>query len=347
MSHHFDTAIAREDPRLNLLDFYLFRGQPGTTVMAMTVNPDAGTKAPDTFHQEGLYAFRFDVNDDAREDVTFKIRFGAVGQAGGEGPDGRRGQTLQVHRAAGRDAAKGTQGEVIASGTTGQVVAGGAGVRIFAGLAPDLFAANLTGNVAYRAALAAGTFAPQVFDGGANYFQNRNVTAIVIQVPALLIGAAAAAVRAWATVSLCGHAPEVQVSRWGLPLMTHIFITDPAEKDDYNRSGPAADVPRFAPIVADAVARVTQLAGTAGDPAAYAQRVVQRLFPATLPYVLDSAASFGFAGFNGRALTDNVENVMLSLQANTPIDQSAAVPRTNIRDEFPYFGAPHADPIAD
>jgi hypothetical protein len=29
MSHHFDTAIAREDPRLNLLDFYLFRGQPG------------------------------------------------------------------------------------------------------------------------------------------------------------------------------------------------------------------------------------------------------------------------------------------------------------------------------
>ena len=23
MSHHFDTAIAREDPRLNLLDFYL------------------------------------------------------------------------------------------------------------------------------------------------------------------------------------------------------------------------------------------------------------------------------------------------------------------------------------
>jgi hypothetical protein len=56
MSHHFDTAIAREDPRLNLLDFYLFRGQPGTTVMAMTVNPNAGTKAPDTFHEEGLYA---------------------------------------------------------------------------------------------------------------------------------------------------------------------------------------------------------------------------------------------------------------------------------------------------
>jgi hypothetical protein len=149
------------------------------------------------------------------------------------------------------------------------------------------------------------------------------------------------------TVSLCGHAPEVQVSRWGLPLMTHIFITDPAVQDDYNRSLPAADVTRFSQIVADALARVTQLAGSTDDPAAYAQRVVERLFPTTLPYVLDSAASFGFAGFNGRAMTDNVENVMLSLQANSPIDQGAAVDRTNILDEFPYFGAPHANPIVD
>jgi hypothetical protein len=347
MYHHFDTVIAREDPRLNLLDFYLFRGQPGAAVMAMTVNPNAAATAPDTFHEEGLYAFRFDVNDDAYEDVTFKIRFGAAGHGEGEGPAGRHGQTVEVRRAAGRDAGQGTGGEVIASGMTGGIVAGDAGVRIFAGLAPDLFAANRAGIDAYRAALGAGKFAPEVFRDGADYFQNRNVTAIVMQVPARWIGEAAAAVRGWVTVSLCGHAPEVQVSRWGLPLITHAFITDPAVKEDYNRSRPAADVPRFARVVADAVARVTQLAGTADDPAAYAQRVVQRLFPTTLPYVLDSAASFGFAGFNGRALTDNVENVMLSLQANTPVDQGAAVARTNILGEFPYFGAPHADPVVD
>jgi hypothetical protein len=236
MSHHFDTAIAREDPRLNLLDFYLFRSQPGTTVMAMTVNPNAGTKAPDTFHEEGLYAFRFDVNDDAHEEVTFKIRFGEVGHAEGEGPEGRHVQTLEVRRATGRDAAEGTEGEVIASGATGRIVAGDAGVRIFAGLAPDLFAANRAGAAAFREALAAGKFAPDSFHDGANYFQNRNVMAIVIEVPTQWIGDPAATVRAWVTVSLCGHAPEVQVSRWGLPLMTHIFITDPAAKDDYNRS---------------------------------------------------------------------------------------------------------------
>ena len=133
MSHHFDTAIAREDPRLNLCDFYLFRGRAGSTVMAMTVNPNAGTKAPDTFHEEGLYAFRFDVNDDADEELTFKIRFGQVGHAEGEAPEGRHVQTLELVRATGRDAA--TEGEVIASGTTGRIVPGDAGVRIFAGLA--------------------------------------------------------------------------------------------------------------------------------------------------------------------------------------------------------------------
>ena len=76
MSHHFDTKLAREDPSLNLCDFYLFDSPSGKTVMAMTVDPDVGLSAPDTLHPEGLYAFRFDLNGDAREEVTFKFRFG-------------------------------------------------------------------------------------------------------------------------------------------------------------------------------------------------------------------------------------------------------------------------------
>jgi hypothetical protein len=347
MSHHFDTALAREDPRLNILDLYLFRGRAGTTVMAMTVNPNAGTRAPDTFHEEGLYAFRFDVNDDAHEDVTFKIRFGEVGHVKGEGSDDRHVQTVEVRRAAGRDAAQGAGGELIASGTTGRIVDGDEGVRLFTGVAPDLFAANKAGTVAFRAELAEGRFAPKVFQEGANYYQNRNVTAIVLEVPTQSIGDPAASVRAWVTVSLYGHAPETQVSRWGLPVITHVFITDPEVKEEYNRSSPSADVSRFSPIVAKALEHVIQLAESTDDPVAYAQRVVERLFPSTLPYVLDSPASFGFAGFNGRAMTDNVLNVMLSLQTNTSIDQGVTVARANILDEFPYFGAPHADPVVD
>ena len=85
MSHHFDTPTAREDPRINVCDFYLFGGRSGFTVMAMTVNPDAGRSAPDTFRDEGLYAFSFDLNGDAREELSFKVRFGAVLRRGGSG----------------------------------------------------------------------------------------------------------------------------------------------------------------------------------------------------------------------------------------------------------------------
>src|ERR1700747_571815 len=77
MSHHFDTPTAKEDPRLNICDFYLLRVHLGTTVMALTVNPNPGVGAPDTLRDEGLYAFRFDTDRDLREDVTFKVQFGA------------------------------------------------------------------------------------------------------------------------------------------------------------------------------------------------------------------------------------------------------------------------------
>jgi hypothetical protein len=44
----------------------------------MTLNPNAGQSAPDTFRDEGLYAFRFDLDRDAREELSFKERFGAA-----------------------------------------------------------------------------------------------------------------------------------------------------------------------------------------------------------------------------------------------------------------------------
>jgi hypothetical protein len=78
VSHHFDTPTAREDPRLNLCDFYLFAGAPGTTVMAMTVNAAATIDGPPPFRDEALYVFRFDTDGDHREDISFKVRFGEL-----------------------------------------------------------------------------------------------------------------------------------------------------------------------------------------------------------------------------------------------------------------------------
>jgi Domain of unknown function (DUF4331) len=292
MSHHFDTPTAREDPRINVCDFYLFEGAPGATVMAMTVNPDAGLSAPDSFRDEGLYAFRFDLNDDAREELTFKLRFGAVEH--GAQDEHLHVQSVEVRRSAGAFAMRGLDGDIVATGQTGETIDAASGVRVFAGLAPDLFAGDGAALARFRnAAFQDNRFDPDAFLNHKNLFERRNVSAIVLEVPTPMIGEGR--VRSWATASLLGHAPEVQVSRWGLPLITHVFMSDQDMHEAYNRASPASDLAQFADQIGKVAAMLTRLAGSAADPQEYAKRLIERLCPTTLPYELGTAASFDFA----------------------------------------------------
>lgn len=337
MSHHFDTPTAREDPKINVCDFYLFEGSKGHTVMAMTVNPDAGLSAPETFRDEGLYAFRFDLNGDAKEELAFKVRFGVVEHA--DGDEHRHVQRFDVRRSTGAQALKGLEGEVIASGMTGAPVSGKDGVKAFAGLAPDLFAGDAQALGKFRTALAQeNQFAAEVWDNRKNFFGKRNVTALVLEVPTSMIGRGR--IHAWATASLYGHAPEVQVSRWGLPLITNVLIADEAVRETYNRTGPADDREKLGETLAQFATRVSGLAGSTPDPAEYGRQVADRLCPIMLPYELGSNAAFDFAGFNGRGLGDDVMDIIITLASNVALADGVAPDKTRLRSEFPYFGTP-------
>jgi hypothetical protein len=341
MSHHFDTKLAKEDPSLNVCDFYLFEGAaPHTTVMAMTVNPDVGLSASDVLHNEGLYAFRFDLNGDSREDVTFKFRFSEPRHENGD--EHRHIQTYEVRRAAGEAARRGLAGELLIQGETGKH-AEKSGVRAYVGTAPELFAGD---------AVAIASFIGDVykekrcnsdaFQNRQNYFSRRNVTAIVLEIPTRLIGSGQ--VHGWATSSLVGHAPEVQVQRWGLPLVTHIFLSDPAQpelKDHFNAAGPSDDLARFSKPMAEFAEKMTTYAGSVVNPAEYGRQVVQRICPTVLPYELGTPAAFDRAGFNGRPLGDDVMDVMITLAANLPLADGVAPDKARIRTEFPYYGEPY------
>ena len=160
-----------------------------------------------------------------------------------------------MRRASGPAAASGADGELIAAGHTGRVVEADGGVKAFAGLAPDLFAGDAMALGEFRTAFfEKGTFHPQAFQNRKNFFAGRNVTAIVLKVPTSLIGKGL--VHGWATASLHGHAPEVQVSRWGLPLITNIFMPDPAMREDFNRAAPVEDVSRFSAPIADVATKL-------------------------------------------------------------------------------------------
>ena len=65
------------------------------------------------------------------------------------------------------------------------------------------------------------------------------------------------------------------------------------------------------------IEQLTTLAGSAANPADYARQMVARLFPTMLPYELHTPAASNFAGFNGRALTDDVMDVILTIASLT------------------------------
>ena len=68
-------------------------GEPGTTVLIFTVNPDAGKSSPPTFHPEAVYEIKLDTDGDAVEDAAFRVTFG--------GPDTDGAQGFAVSRAEG------------------------------------------------------------------------------------------------------------------------------------------------------------------------------------------------------------------------------------------------------
>lgn len=325
MSHHFDTPTVREDPRLNLCDMYLFAGSPDTTVMAMTVNPAANAESSAPFRDEAVYAFRFDTDGDRSEDVSFKVRFA----------DHEDSQRFDLIRADG--APDGLDGTVIVSADLRTNAEGTApGIRAFAGVVRDAFAGDAAALERFKAAFAADRYEPDVFVNHVNFFHDHTVAAVVLEVPNWLIGNNSQ-IEAWSTVSLYGHAPEQQVARWGLPLFTHMFLADGDLREQFNRSRPCDDSTVFVDATVRAVSRYTRLAGTAADPDAYGRRVASLFGSLSLPYRLGTAASFDYTGFNGRALEDNVMDVMLSLLTNSPLGTGIRPDLALINPYFPYL----------
>jgi hypothetical protein len=337
VSHHFDTPTAREDPRLNLCDFYLFASTPGTTVMAMTVNPAATADTAAPFRDEALYVFRFDTDGDRREDVSFKFRFGEVVH-NPQAPDGHA-QSFEVRHAVGGDAVTGADGQLVASGTTSSTILGENGLRVFAGVVNDVFGGDAAAVTEFKDAFTAGSYKPEAFDNHVNFFAGRTVGAIIVEVPNALLGTDGV-VHAWPTVSLFGHAPEQQVARWGLPLFTHLFLNDDDLREAFNRTPASGDNAAFVASTVATVTKYVALAGTSPDPNAYARRVAASFGPMTLPYTVGTPASFDYTGFNGRALGDNVMDNMLSLLTNSPLGTGIAPDPGRIAQDFPYFTRP-------
>ena len=355
MSHHLDSRQPYQDTRLEITDLYVFRGEAGTVIVQNVNSSVVGATAPQGFHPEAQYLIKIDLDGDAVEDLTYRFTFGER--------DAMGAQSIELRRLAGREAGNpAALGTKIAEGATDAVIAGVAGVHVWAGLTSDPFYIDRT--VWNAVALAFKTGARVELSGwqmgkAENLFVGATVNSIALEIPdAEIIWRLRETpyetpngdftwrlrpekrINVWASTAIAldsGHWRTT--SRAGHPMIQSIFFPDEHEEASrYNATAPADDVANYGERFARMVAEVVSAQGTAADPQAYGETVAALLLPDMLPYQLGTPASYGFAGHNGRALTDNTPDVMFSLVTNSALTCGLATESVAGRPSqaFPY-----------
>jgi Domain of unknown function (DUF4331) len=218
MSHHLDSPIARLDPRLDICDLFLFRGERGTVFVTDHSHSLGGEDIPRGFHPEGMYEFKIDANRDAIEDLTYRFTFGER--------DARRAQSYQLRRLAGPEAREASAaGTVIASGRTDEIVEINGGGRVWAGKAGDSFWIEPDSLKAVGKAFHEGTaidLSGWDPSRAKNHFAGHTVYSVVLEIPDEELPPVAGRDRtigAWALASLRTDAGGWQpINRAGLPM---------------------------------------------------------------------------------------------------------------------------------
>lgn len=298
------------DTRLDITDVYVFQSpsNPDNTVLIMGVNPLAGNLNNGTFRSGAVYDFKIDSNGDAKEDLTYRIRFGAPNnslvqqvrllQEGGSGPD---------------------NDDPIAKGLTGQNISIPGGGMLRAGVFDDPFFFDLNAFLAV-----------DFCNPGENFFAGLNISAIVLEVPSSWLGGSNIGV--WARTVL----NEKQIDRMGRPAINTVFIpnnpfepsgSEPSQKNSFNMSQPRTDQRKFRKEVVDTL-EIFYGAGSAD-----AQALADFLLPDIL--TADTSSSAGFP--NGRGLADDVIDIELGLVTNGAVTSDCVANDSAFSGSFPYL----------
>jgi hypothetical protein len=322
MSHHYsgpDFGFPRGDARLDFTDLYVFPkpGEAGKSILVMNVHPSAvvdppGPTTAEPFSPEALYELRIDTDGDGVADITFGVRFSSR-------EDGSQTATLRRLEGA-RAGGRGDSGQVIveaaavSTGRNARVTEAG-GYRFFAGWRSDPFFFDVQG------VLNGFQFA------GDDFFADKNVCGIVLEVPNSDLGAKP--VSLWAC-TLIGEAGDwVQVDRGALPAQA-VFLVG-TERDAY-MAGEPADDDGFVPVFAHS------LEHTGGYAPEEARRAARTLLPDVLSYDPTRPASFPS---NGRTLTDDAGDAFLAILTNRKVTGDKVGAHVDLLAEFPYLGPPH------
>jgi hypothetical protein len=322
MSHHYsgpDFGFPLGDARLDLTDVYVFPkpGERGKSILIMNVHPSSTVVRPEPttaepFAPDALYEVKIDTNGDGVADIAYRVRASAL--------SGKM-QVATLTRAEGLLAAgTGDEGRIIfdrapvSEGPNAQITLVG-DYRFFAGWRSDPFFFDTLGalnNLQFT---------------GSDFFANKNVCSIVLEIPNTDFGSKA--VTLWARTVSKRTGAWVQVERGARP-QQGVFLPG-SEQEAYAAGDPANDA-QFIPVFAHA------LQHTGGYLPNEAERVSRTLLPDVLSYDPTRPASFPD---NGRTLTDDAADVFISVLTNGKIAGDQVGHHSDLTADFPYLGPPH------
>jgi hypothetical protein len=322
MSHHYsgpEYGFPHGDARLDLTDLYAFPKleDAAKSILIMNVHPSVSVTPPGLttrvpFATEAIYELKVDTNGDAVADIAFRVRLS---------PSKEGTQWATVRRAQGEQAAgKGEEGQIVidrAPVSTGleALVTEAGDYRFFAGWRSDPFFFDTEGalnNLQFT---------------GTDFFTEKDVCSIVLEVPNTAL--ALKTVGLWHRTLDGTSGTWVQADRGARPSQS-IFLT--GEQQGAYLAGEPTEDARFAIIFAHS------LEHTGGYSPQEAKRVAGTLLPDILPYDPSRPASYPS---NGRALSDDVMDVFISLITNGRQIRDGVGPHHDLLAEFPYVGPPH------
>jgi len=308
------------DPKTDITDVYAFLkpGDASKSILVLDVNPLAPLLA-NSFDSSAIYEINIDTNGDAVADRSFRIRFSEVN--GGS-------QTATVHLATGALAAQlNDGGPVVIAGAPASfgrepIITQRGAHKFFAGIRSDPFFFDLLG------------FIDDFNFTHGDFFVDKNVFGIVLEVPNSALGATPKSTSLWGRTLLSQNGSLVRVDRMARAAINTVF-NHGQDKNIFNSIDPNQDVtattsegPTFVQSFA------STLTALGGNPA-----LATVLLPDVLNY--DFSKSTSYAALNGRGLQDDVIDISLSLVTGGGLTTDNVGPHTDYLSEFPYLGTPH------
>ncbi|PTO87923.1 hypothetical protein CWN98_09115 [Vibrio splendidus] len=321
-SHHFESSLAKDNPKLDITDTYVFASPDKKhTVFSLSFNPNSSSENQiENLHSNGLYAIHIDDNN-GKDVYIVKKGKGKINIYHNDKyePNNPMGGASLIGKTSIGD-------ETLLSN----------GVKVWIGAIKDPFFADAKGFSMFVTGIKKGSYDQNVIGDNPEFFQSRTTTGIVLEAPNQMFGDQVS-VLSTSSIKMNGDDHWHQVNYSANALLTNLYLFDDDIKvlknTEFSRD---ADIIVRKEIEKN-IKKASKLSKSNVDDC-YAKDVAKSLVPDVLRYRIGTDAKYSLSKPNGRSLIDDSFDEVLSKFTGLDVKDGYKINK-NQQSRFPYFVA--------